>query len=575
METNYEQKPKIKINQPSDASMSYEEIFNNLGNVTLIETYPGVRANEIIDAFRQLDPKVNIVSTLDFATHDKHSFRTAILDDLSEDRVFGKLSEKNYVDFFDKRKIHDFVKSLDTKHKTFIIGLCAHLFALPDAKLIYADMPRWEIQLRYRNKEGVYFGGGIEDETLKNFKRGYFIEWRMADRIKKSIWGKIDFFLDTTIQNKPIMIKSSLMKQALHQTSLKPFRLVPYFDAGVWGGHWMSDKLGLGQNKHSKWAWGFDGVPEENSLMFEFDDQVVFEIPAINLVFFESKKLLGPRVWNRFGEELPIRFDFLDTIGGQNLSLQVHPTTQYIRDNFRMPYTQEESYYILDVDESETPTCYLGLKDGVKKEDLFLALQKAQETNEIDVEKYVNRFAVKKHDHLHHPAGCIHSSASGCMVLEISATPYIFTFKLWDWGRVDFDGKPRPINLEHGQQVVQEEFTTEKCLKECVSPFATIEQEPGVKVERTGLHPTQFIETRRYTISDKKGFVIDCSNSVNMLNLIAGKSAIIESLNNEFEPLEVHYAETFIVPESCQRFVVKPLDCDEIMLLQAFVRTSA
>jgi hypothetical protein len=46
------------------------------------------------------------------------------------------------------------------------------------------------------------------------------------------------------------------------------------------------------------------------------------------------------------------------------------------------------------------------------------------------------------------------------MVLEISATPYIFTFKLWNWGRFGMDGKPRPINIEHGKKVIQWERTT-------------------------------------------------------------------------------------------------------------------
>lgn len=47
------------------------------------------------------------------------------------------------------------------------------------------------------------------------------------------------------------------------------------------------------------------------------------------------------------------------------------------------------------------------------------------------------------------------------MVLEISATPSIFTFKLWDWGRLGLDGLPRPINIGHGSKVIQWERQTE------------------------------------------------------------------------------------------------------------------
>ena len=83
-------------------------------------------------------------------------------------------------------------------------------------------------------------------------------------------------------------------------------------------------------------------------------------MPSNNLVFYKTRDLLGGPVESRFGQDFPIRFDFLDTIGGGNLSLQVHPTTQYIRDTFGIYYTQDESYYLLDAEEGAT--VFLGLK---------------------------------------------------------------------------------------------------------------------------------------------------------------------------------------------------------------------
>lgn len=89
----------------------------------------------------------------------------------------------------------------------------------------------------------------------------------------------------------------------------------------------------------SNYAWSFDGVPEENSLLLGFGP-VVVETPAVNLVFSQPRALLGERVHARFGTEFPIRFDMLDTIHGQNLSLQVHPLTEYIQEAFTVHYAQ-------------------------------------------------------------------------------------------------------------------------------------------------------------------------------------------------------------------------------------------
>lgn len=141
------------------------------------------------------------------------------------------------------------------------------------------------------------------------------------------------------------MMTGDCYRDALKQAVTQPFRVAPYFDPGVWGGQWMKSVCGLDPEKPN-YAWSFDGVPEENSLLLDVDG-IVVETPAINLVHEEAKALLGDKVHARFGTEFPIRFDFLDTIGGGNLSLQVHPLTEYIQDTFGMHYTQDESYYIL------------------------------------------------------------------------------------------------------------------------------------------------------------------------------------------------------------------------------------
>ncbi|MFM8487115.1 MAG: mannose-6-phosphate isomerase, partial [Bacteroidota bacterium] len=141
---------------------------------------------------------------------------------------------------------------------------------------------------------------------------------------KRKVMPRIDYLLDTNKAGSPRLLSAEAFRTALEQTAGRPFRVVPFFDPGPWGGQWMKEVCDLDRSQVN-YAWCFDCVPEENSLLFDFDGTEI-EIPSVNLVFFQPERLLGENVHARFGAEFPIRFDFLDTMDGGNLSLQVHPT---------------------------------------------------------------------------------------------------------------------------------------------------------------------------------------------------------------------------------------------------------
>ena len=159
------------------------------------------------------------------------------------------------------------------------------------------------------------------------------------------------------------------------------------------------------------------------------------------------------------------------------------------------------------------------------------------------------------------------------MVLEISATPYIFTFKLWDWDRLGLDGKPRPIHLAHGLASIQWDRTTnwvENNLINCVEP---VSHGDGWREERTGLHEREFIETRRHWFT--KPVAHHTQGGLNVLNLVEGDEAVVESPEGAFAPFVVHYAETFIVPASVGPYVIRPAGVSRggrCATMKAFVR---
>ena len=401
---------------------------------------------------------------------------------ITDDRVFGVMSCHKIEAFFDEKKLAVLRRRVNEAKggAAVVYGPGAALVTEGDV-LVYADLARWEIQQRYRSGEiGNWCAHNEKEETLRKYKRGFFIDWRVSDRHKMDLWNRIDFVLDTNKKESPVLAAGETVRKTLENTARRPFRTVPYFDPGVWGGQWMKTHCGLDPAKEN-YAWSFDGVPESDTAV------------------------------------------------------------------------------------------YLGVKTGVNPDEMISALAEAQQTGEFDAEKFVNRIPAKKHDHFLIPAGTVHCSGKDVMVLEISATPYIFTFKLWDWNRVGLDGRPRPIHLEHGRKNIQFDRDTEFVKKQLVNAVEEMASGDGWREERTGLHEREFIETRRHWFT--KAVPHDTNGGVNVLNLVEGSAAVVESPTGEFEPFTVHYAETFIIPAAVGKYTIRPAAAGEkCATVKAYVR---
>lgn len=142
------------------------------------------------------------------------------------------------------------------------------------------------------------------------------------------------------------------------------------------------------------------------------------------------------------------------------------------------------------------------------------------------------------------------------MVLEVSATPYIFTFKLWDWDRLGLDGLPRPIHIDHGLTNIAWDRDTNWVQGNLINQIQPVAEGPGWREERTGLHQLEFIETRRHWFTGSTSH--ETQDTVHVLNLVEGEEVVVESPANAFEPFVVHYAETFIVPAAIGEYKISP-----------------
>jgi len=579
-ETNYERFPVFEVSPCKSESwegwpriVERLQAFSESKPCTIsFECYPGVFEKELIGTLSEGLRPSDLIVTSDLMKSPSE-IEPLVSSVLGDDPVFGRMNSLEIEDFFDSGKLTSAREKVRNWKQGLlvIVGTGASLLSEEPDLLVYADLARWEIQQRQRRNEVGNLGAdNLQESPGQKYKRAFFVDWRAADHLKKSLLQKIDFWLDSN-GDIPKLVTGRAVRDGLKQIAGRPFRVVPYFDPGPWGGHWMEEFCGLptGMPNH---AWCFDCVPEENSLVLSFGGTRI-EIPAMNLTLLYPRELLGDAVFSRFGAEFPIRFDLLDTMGGGNLSLQVHPKTQFIREHFGMQYTQDESYYLLDA--GENGSVYLGTRSQINRDAMTRELKEAQ-TNDhpFRAEKYVNKFPAKKHDHFLIPAGTIHCSGKNTMVLEVSATPYIFTFKLWDWDRLGMNGLPRPIHLEHGLTNIEWNRDTEWVRKNLINRIEPVREGPGWREERTGLHELEFIETRRHWFTNSTPH--DTLDTVNVLNLVEGEEAIVESPTGAFDPFIVHYAETFIVPAAVGAYKISPIGRSfgkQCGTIKAFVRS--
>jgi mannose-6-phosphate isomerase class I len=523
--------------------------------VLVIECYPGVDEAKVRHEFSERLRPGFIASAREALLPPKRVDALAAPFLGGSDPVFGFMGGLQLPEFFDPEKLARIRQQVSQAGDGLVLLVgCGARLIHPGDVLVYADLARWEAQQRFRRNETGNLGEDNQDAPASlKYKRAFFVDWRVCDRWKRPLISQWDFVLDTNDPREPKLAEGEAVRRGLRHAVTRPFRVVPFFDPAPWGGQWMKEKFGLDRSARN-YGWCFDCVPEENSLLLEFGGTRI-ELPALDVVFEHPRALLGEAVHARFGDEFPIRFDLLDTIGGGNLSFQVHPLTEYIQRHFGMHYTQDESYYILDA--GPDATVYLGLRNGVDPAAMLRELAAAQEgTATFDADRHANRWPARKHDHFLIPAGTVHCSGADTMVLEISATPYIFTFKLWDWARLGLDGKPRPLHREHGVANIQWERTTDWTRRQLVNAVTPLGSGDGWREERTGLHEREFIETRRHWFS--KSVPHDTCGGVNVMNLVEGAEAIVESPEGAFEPMVVHYAETFIIPAAVGPYTIRP-----------------
>jgi len=533
----------------------------------IIDGYAGVHWDRLTDAISrwtgQSGISVRWIHTRDFLKPEKEIEELTVPFTGGDDPLFGTRCNLPLSDFF---RIPEMQAAWpDPGHDVnIIIGTGAFLAGWHGLK-VYADLPKNELQYRARTGEMTNLGIRQTYDSKTAYKRSYFIDWPVLNRHRQSFINDIDIFIDTQRPGEPVWIEGKILRGALTEMSRNLFRVRPWFEPGPWGGSWIRDHSKGLNEAVPNYAWSFELITPENGLLLE-SSSLLLEVSFDCLMSVAAENVLGD-CHDRFGTEFPIRFDFLDTFNGGNLSIQCHPRPEYARENFGEAFTQEECYYILDT--KDNATVYLGFREDI---DPAMYRQKLEESESkqtpFDADSYIMKHPAAKHDLFLVPYGTVHGSGKDNLVLEISTTPYIFTFKMYDWLRMDLNGRPRDLNIKRAMDNLFFErkgrYVTEKLKSEPV----LLKKGKDWQLWHMPTHETHLYDVHRYRF--RSSVDIETGNKCLVMNLAEGRKIIIETKYGITG--EINYAETFVLPAAAGKIRVTNLSDREAMLVMAFIK---
>ena len=456
-----------------------------------------------------------------------------------DDPIFGFRTPLRLEEFFDREKL-DRIRPDDAARMNILIGIGASLAGW-DGLLLYIDIPKNEIQFRSRAGSITNLGAAAADAPKKMYKRFYFVDWVVLNRHKKALLPKIDVMIDGQRETEITWTEGADLRRGLDRLAGNGFRVRPWFEPGAWGGQWIRNHIEALPHDVPNYAWSFELIVPENGLIFRSSGRML-EVSFDTVMFQAGERVVGKEC-------------------------QCHPQREYIRKNFGEVLTQEETYYILDT--TPDSVVYLGFKEDIVPEKFEQALTESFEKGtELDVNKYVNAEPSAKHDLFLMPPGTLHSSGRNNLVLEISTTPYIFTFKMYDWLALDLDGKPRPLNIRRAMENLCFDRKGETVKRELIAHPELLEKGADWELWHLPTHRNHSYDVHRYKLDTS--VEVQTEGKCHVLNLVEGESARIETAGGDSFPIS--YAETFVVSAAAGSYRIVNTSGREIMVVKAFMK---
>ena len=497
--------------------------------------------------------------------------------------LYGKVYKGGYQGLMDEARTEAFKKAVPASRQAGKISvvygygsLIPELRELYDVKVFF-DLTPMKSMLRIRRGEYSNLGKERPGIINRTIRRCYYCDFECAVRNRHELWENNvpDWYvLDNDPQNLQLM-PFGTFSDICAQLVKYPFRAKPCYLEGVWGGSYMKKLRKLPEEMRNA-AWVFDFIPMEVSVVVEAGDEKL-DINYCSFVHKEGVNLMGEDCVKKFEGYFPIRFNWDDSYHSTgNMSIQCHSGGEYNVKNYNEFGRQDESYYVV-VTGHDAKT-FIGFRDDADIPQFFRDIEAADtEHKPCDYMKYVSYEESKPGLQVMLPAGTIHSSGRNQVILEIgSLTIGSYTYKMYDYLRLDFDGKQRPIHTRLGEENVRQDRRY-SVIHDPESPEYIV-QKPRLAASGEGWeeyilgeNPQVYFSLRRLEF-EKKCEQNTGGKLFHVLTLVDGDAVRVRSVRHPERYFDLQFMDIVCVPADMGRYVIENLGREPVMVHKTCLR---
>ena len=317
-----------------------------------------------------------------------------------------------------------------------------------------------------------------------------------------------------------------------------PLKFEPLLKSVVWGGEKIVPYKGIESDaKNVGESWELSAVKGNESVVAngEFAGRNIVE-----LIKEYKSDLLGEKVYAESGDTFPILVKFIDA--RDDLSIQVHPDDELAAVRHNGSKGKTEMWYVVKADEGAH--LMSGMSQKITPEEYVSRIE------DNTITEVLCDYNVKEGDVFFLPAGRVHSIGRGCFIAEIQQTSDI-TYRIYDFGRLGLDGKPRELHVEQSKDAV--DYSVLDDYKTSYTP----ELNKSVSLVECNYFKTHLLE-----LTEAAEVPVKSNDSFMIVICLEGEGSLTDS--NGYR-LDLKQGETVLVPACLESCTLSPANKMKIM----------